>query len=254
MADPQQALFLASPDDLPAGDWSRLYFGAEFCPWRFPSTEQLIRSVDFSHQSGLPVTIATPVLNETFLPRFKRQMKDLLPCLSAEDELLVSDLGAIRLVRELSATVSIIAGRVLSGQKRGPRIVDLDLKMSELEYFRQSRWHQSGAAEFLVEHGIRRVELDNLLQGVAPLPGPLVASLHLPYAMVTSSRNCPVRAPGDYGPCPGGCGDAFRLTTPQSDIPLYQAGNTQFLMNPLPPDDLVSLNVDRIVTHRSLPA
>ncbi len=253
MADLERAVFLSDLNEIPPGEWSRLYFGAEFCPWRFPSTDLLLRFLALGHQAGLPVTIATPILNETFLPYFKAQITQLLPLLSAGDEILASDLGTIRFVRQLSTEVPLVAGRLLSGQKRGPRILDLDLSDAERDYFRQGRWYQSGAHSFLAEQGVGRVELDNLLQGVAPLPAPLVGSLHLPYAMVTSSRNCPVRRPGEYGPCPGGCDSVLKLTSSQTAIPLYQVGNTQFLHNAAIPKGVSELRIDRIVEHNALP-
>jgi len=249
----QQAVFLSTADVIPSGDWSRLYFGAEFCPWRFPSLDSLVQFIEAAHQSGLPVTIVTPILNETFLASFRKILEALLPLLTDGDELLASDLGAVRMIRQLSAEVTLVAGRLLSGQKRGPRILDLGLNEAELDYFRQGRWYQSAARDYLAEQGVVRVELDNLLQGVAPLPAPLVGSLHLPYAMVTSSRNCPVRKPGDYGVCSGGCGPVFKLTTPQTPHPLLQAGNTQFLLNRQFPEALEQLRIDRVVHHLTLP-
>jgi hypothetical protein len=253
VADLERAVCLSDANVIPPGDWSRLYFGAEFCPWRFPSLESLSRFVAIARQSGLPVTIMTPVLNETFLPRFRAQMEALLPLLSEGDELLASDLGTIHFVRQLSSEVTLVAGRVLSGQKRGPRILDLDLNDAERDYFQQGRWYQTETLGFLAEQSIERVELDNLLQGIAALPKPLTGSLHLPYAMVTSSRNCPVRTPGEYGVCSGGCDTVLKLKNSQTALPLFQAGNTQFLKNPEPPADLSALRIDRIVEHMVLP-
>ncbi len=253
MVDLERAIFLTDAEGIPSGDWSRLYYGAEFCPWRFPITDNLIKAIHTAHQAGLPITITTPVLNEAFLPRFKKQLEDILPLLDADDEILASDLGTIRMVRRLSKDLSVVAGRVLSGQKRGPRILDLDLQDAELDYFRQGRWYQTESRKFLEEQGVTRVELDNLLQGIAPLPEPLVGSLHLPYAMVTSSRNCPVRAPGEYGPCSGGCDEVFKLTTSQTTVPLFQAGNTQFLQNQHLPEGLIELRINRLVEHLVLP-
>jgi len=253
VAEPQRALFVVDPEHLPEGGWQRLYAGAEFCPWSFPPLSALRRFLQLARSHNLPLTLATPVIYEPFLPRLRQTLHDLLPELQPGDEVLISDLGALSLLDERPRGVEVIVGRVLSGQKRGPRILDLELNPAEQAYFRQGRWYQREAATFLVEQGIRRVELDNLLQGIAPLPDPLIGSLHLPYAMVTSSRNCPFRPPGRVGPCPGGCGEPFRLSTPQTSIPLYQAGNTQFLENPQLPDDLVSLHIDRVVQHMRLP-
>ncbi len=253
MAEPQRAVFLLTPDSVPPGEWQRLYYGAEFCPWHFPPLTALRRFLQTARHAGLPATVVTPVVYEPFLPRLREALTALLPELHSGDEILVSDLGALRLVRDMSSSVELVLGRVLSGQKRGPRILDLELNPAEHDYFRQGRWYQQEAVAYLAEHGVRRIELDNLLQGIAPLPSPLTGTLHLPYAMVTSSRNCPFRPPGRTGACPGGCGEPFRLTTPQTRIPLYQAGNTQFIENPQPPDDLTALRIDRVVQHLRLP-
>jgi len=253
VADLEQAVCLSTPEVLPAGEWQRRYFGAEFCPWGFPTLAVLHRFVALARQHNLPLTLLTPVVYEPFLPRLRDTLAALLPDLHAGDEVVISDLGALALLHDRPAGIEVVAGRALSGQKRGPRILDLDLNANELDYFRQGRWYQHESAAFLAEQGVRRVELDNLLQGIAPLPEPLIGTLHLPYAMVTSSRNCPFRSPGRVGPCPGGCGEVFRLTTPQSQVPLYQAGNTQFIENSRLPDNLAQLRIDRLVHHLRLP-
>jgi hypothetical protein len=103
--------------------------------------------------------------------------------------------------------------------------------------------------ELLAEKRISRIEQDNLLQGLAPLPKPLEGSLHIPYAMVTSSRNCPFRSSPELGPCAAPCGEVFTLKTEETEPLLYQDGNTQFLRNEMLPEDLSSLGINRIVTH-----
>lgn len=253
MAEPARAVCLASPEALPEGDWHRLYFGAEFCPWGFPALPVLQRYVALARDHALPLTLLTPVVYQPFLPVLQKTFAELLPELLPGDEVVVSDLGTLALLAQRPAGVELAIGRVLSGQKRGPRILDLDLNDAEREYFRQGRWYQQEAAAFLAEQGVRRVELDNLLQGLAPLPEPLVGTLHIPYAMVTSSRNCPFRPPGRSGACPGGCGELFRLTTPETPVPLWQAGNTQFIENAIVPENLARLRIDRIVEHQRLP-
>ncbi|NIQ08795.1 MAG: hypothetical protein GWO23_03575, partial [Gammaproteobacteria bacterium] len=117
------------------------------------------------------------------------------------------------------------------------------------DYFQRGSWHNREAVSLLAEYGIQRVEQDNLLQGVAPLANGLKASLHVPYAMVTSSRNCPFRKPGEFGPCPAPCGEVFTLATAETESLLYQDGNAQFLMNETLPEDLAGLGIDRVVSH-----
>ena len=140
------------------------------------------------------MTLVTPTLNQSELSQLGSRLERVLPVLGEGDELVVSDWGVVDLVRSIQPDLTLIVGRALSAQKRDPRIESLELNTAEHEYFRNSAWNSLSAAELLIELGIGRVELDNLLQGIAPLPEPLKGSLHLPFAMVTSTRNCPFRS------------------------------------------------------------
>lgn len=249
----ERALFLnrlAGP--LPAG-FQRLYFGAEFCPWMLPAPPAIRAALAAARAAGWTFTLATPVLAETSLAPLRRLLAEILPHLEPGDEVLVSDLGAVGLVRELDPGRPLVLGRALSGQKRGPQILDLELGAEQRDYFRQGRWYGAEARALLAELGIARIELDNLLQGIAPLPAGLAGSLHVPFAMVASSRNCPYRTTTDPGGCPAACGEVFTLTGAASPVPLLQGGNTQFLRNDTLPDDLPGLGIDRLVRHPSLP-
>lgn len=248
----ERALFLnrlVTP--LPEG-FQRLYFGAEFCPWAFPRLETIGEALSASRAAGWSFTLATPVLAESVLPQIRRILVEIAPLLRPGDEILVSDLGAVALAREAAPDIPLILGRVLSGQKRGPQILDLELSADAMRYFRQGSWYGGETVALLGEIGVRRVELDNLLQGFDPLPAPLAGSLHLPYAMVTSSRNCPWRPAGSPG-CDSGCGEVFTLREAGSAILLYQGGNTQFLHNDTLPPDPRKLGIDRLVFHPRLP-
>lgn len=241
------------PDSLPPGI-DRLYFGAEFCCWRMPSRDQVLRAVDFCRRQSIALTLVTPVFYPSWLPAARSLLKGLVDVFDAGDELLISDLGMLALAGEFLPRLPRVCGRALSGQKRGPRILDFDLSPAERDYFQRGSWYSSEAVAFLREAGIGRVELDNLLQGIAPLPRPLRGSLHRPYVLVTSSRNCPFHSPRHDRPCRPACGEVFTLENSQSEIPLLQGGNSQFLRNDRLPDDLDRLGIDRIVEHLELPA
>lgn len=239
------------PDSLPE-DYGRFYFGAEFCPWRFPSDDMLLDALNGCRRAGGGFTLVTPVLLEPFLPRLRHCLETLVPRMDGGDEIVISDLGALPLIRRIDPEVTIVLGRVLSGQKRGPRVLDLDLSADQLCYFQSGSWYGEEARRFLQQYDIGRVELDNLLQGIAPLPSGPAGSLHLPYAFVTSSRNCPFSRPGRTS-CPPACGETFVLESDQTSVALYQAGNTQFLHNDALPDDLSGKGIDRLVHHPELP-
>ena len=253
MPEPERALFLhAFPASLPP-DISRIYAGAEFCPWRLPGSVELRQILRRAHELGRTFTLVTPVLNEPQRQDLRATLAALLPEFAAGDEVVISDWGVLELVRGIDPAVAVVLGRVLSGQKRDARTVELELTAAQLEHFRQGSWYAAPAVALLVELGIRRVELDNLLQGVAPLPAALRGTLHFPYAMVASSRNCPFRPSGLTSPCPQPCGEVFSLLAAETAKPLLQGGNTQFLRSERLPDQLMALNIDRVVEHLELP-
>lgn len=240
------------PESLPAG-FQRLYFGAEFCPWRFPAPAELGAALQACRANGWNLSLLTPVLWEPFLPILRSALAELLPLFSAADEVVISDWGALALVREIAPHQTLVLGRVLSGQKRGPQILDLRLNPAQADYFRSCRWSSSEALALLQEQGIGRVELDNLLQGLEPLPEGLIGSLHHPYTMVSSSRNCPFAAGRSEAGCPRPCGEVFTLSSDDHSPPLLQAGNTQFLQLENLPPELSLLGIDRLIEHPQLP-
>jgi hypothetical protein len=252
-AEPQRALFLHRlAGDLPAG-YARLYFGSEFCPWTFPSLAACRQARAAARAAGWAFTLATPVVTEPFLPRLADFLAAFLPEAEAADEVLISDWGALAALRAVAPQATVVLGRVLSGQKRSAQILELELTAAERRYFQQGSWYAAEAVALLREEGIGRVELDNLVQGIAPLPSALAGSLHFPYAMVASSRNCPFRAGYGNPVCAPACGEVFTLSSPQQPLPLYQGGNTQFLRNDTLPADPATLGIDRLVFHPELP-
>ncbi|WP_020675432.1 hypothetical protein [Geopsychrobacter electrodiphilus] len=234
-------------------EYQRLYFGAEFCSWAMPVSHEVLRARRLAREAGLGFTLMTPVLREETLVELAALFKLLAADWQFEDELLISDLGTLETARRYLPEAQIILGRALSGQKRGPRIEALALSVEAAEYFRQGSWYSREAVQLLVEIGIHRVELDNLLQGIAPLPRALVGSVHIPWLMVTSSRNCPYHPDKSGRRCTVNCGEAFSLCTPQTPQLLMQAGNSQFIENRNIPSDLGALRIDRLVEHPALP-
>ncbi|MCF6179836.1 MAG: hypothetical protein L3J63_10680 [Geopsychrobacter sp.] len=241
------------PLDLELGAYRRLYFGAEFCSWALPSCAEILKARKLAHAAGLAFTLMTPVLRQETLAELVTLFKLLMLDWRAEDELLISDFGALEPARSYLPQARLVLGPALSGQKRGPRIEAFSLSEDAISYFRQGSWYSREAVELLTEYGITRIELDNLLQGIAPLPSGLVGSLHLPWVMVTSSRNCPYHQDMSGQRCSGGCGQAFQLTTPQTPHVLRQAGNSQFFENHKLPANLAGLGIDRLVEYPQLP-
>jgi hypothetical protein len=249
----EHALFLP-PGATPAlTGIERLYLGAEFCPWTFPDLAEIRRGLQLARNAALPLTLVTPVFGEFFIDRLQTILAQILPEFLPTDEVVISDWGAYQLIKKMAPRQEVVLGRALSGQKRGPQILDLALSAAQLEYFQASRFYSNEARQLLTELGVRRIELDYPPQGIAAVPPPLQATLHTPFAMVTSSRNCPFRAGDGACGCPALCGEVFTLSSPQSPLPLLQGGNTQFVAMQEIPDNLALLGIDRLVTHTILP-
>ncbi|PLX76305.1 MAG: hypothetical protein C0614_10250 [Desulfuromonas sp.] len=253
MAEVEHCCHLHTLPKIPPTEYQRLYFGAEFCFWRFPIDREILEAIDWCREAGWGMTLVTPTLNQSELSELGSRLERVLPQFGENDELVVSDWGGIDLVGTIRSDLTLIIGRVLSAQKRDPRIESLALNLDDHEYFRNSIWNSRPSAELLLELGISRVELDNLVQGVVALPKSLKGSLHLPYAMVTSTRNCPFRSTPVNQPCPAPCGELFRLKSNDGGQPLLQAGNTQFFENHQVPERLLELGIDRLVHHPQLP-
>lgn len=253
MVELQRCYCPASVPESPPEGFSRLYFGAEFCFWRLPANDVILAALEWSRRADWQFTLVTPVLNQSEFPLLKASLQRLLPQFAAVDEVLISDWGTLELVRGIRTDLPLILGRVLSAQKRDPAIGSLVLNSAERGYFQSSAWHNRGAIGLLSDLGMARVELDSLVQGLAPLPHPLRGSLHLPFAMVTSSRNCPFRKVAAATPCPAPCGDVFRLRGQHAAMPLLQAGNTQFVEHAGVPADLLERGIDRLVIHPQVP-
>jgi len=254
VAELEHAAFLKDLPKEPPTGYSRLYYGAEFCFWRLAPAEKILISREWACSAGWAYTLVTPVLGEAERRQLESLFETVLPKLEAGDEVLISDWGALELIRAVRDDLQVILGRTLSGQKRGPRILAMQLSAEQAEYFRRGSWHNREAVALLNEKGIKRIEQDNLLQGLAPLPEPLQGSLHFPYAMVTSSRNCPFRTVTESVPCAAPCGEVFTLQTEETESLLYQDGNSQFLRIETLPPNLSELGINRIVQHPEMKA
>lgn len=249
----EQALFLPPGETPDLSGVDRLYLGAEFCPWTFPDLAEIRRGMQLARDASLPLTLVTPVFGEFFIAPLQRTLAQVLPSFLPADEVVISDWGAYSLIKKIAPHQEVVLGRALSGQKRGPQILDLVLSPEQLEYFQASRFHGSEARQLLKELGVGRIELDYPPQGITALPPLLRGTLHTPFAMVTSSRNCPFRSGGGDRGCPARCGEIFTLRSSQSPLPLLQRGNTQFVEIGEIPDNLALSGIDRLVTHVVLP-
>ncbi|MCP4713772.1 MAG: hypothetical protein GY868_01540 [Deltaproteobacteria bacterium] len=264
----EQALYISRVDKITyyCSDFSRLYFGQEFCERLLPDEDDLQRMLDAAAQRGLAFTLVTPYVTNQGL----EQVEKLLAVLERQRpdaEVVFNDWGVLGLLRDEYSTLTPVLGRLLNKMKRGPRIVNIIDKVPQptRNYFQRSSCEVPSVVRYLKKNGIVRVEFDNLLQGLKlnDADDGIHKSLYLPYAFVSTTRfcltaNCDRDDSGRERVGIFSCGRecakyTFELENPVMRVPLIRRGNTLFFCNEEIPDVVAQRQVDRIVIEPEIP-
>jgi len=263
----EQALYISRIEKLTyfTDDFSRLYFGQEFCERLMPSEKQLGQAISFARNNGIGFTFVTPYVTNRGLER----LEDLIGYVgrhAPESEIVFNDWGVFQFLHLEARGLTPVLGRLLNKTKRGPRIMHIIDKVPEetRAFYQGSNLDVPEACRFLRRQGIFRVEYDNALQGTrfAGTPGDIHKSLYMPYAFVSSSRFCLTACcddpeQSDYVgiiPCGRECRSyTFTLFNPVMGLPLIRRGNTVFFLNERIPDSVSNGDVDRIVIQPEIP-
>ncbi|MFH1642429.1 MAG: hypothetical protein ABIC04_06035 [Nanoarchaeota archaeon] len=244
--------------------YTRLYFGNEFCQRLIPPKEDLDYVINFIKKKNIKLSFVTPYVTDKGIERLKLLL-DLLNKKLPKTEIIINDYGTLELIREMKLRLKPVLGRLLTKQKRGPRMISIMDKLPKpaIEHFRKSNAGVLAFQKFLIKNGFDRVELDNLLQGISDdfSKSGINASLYYPYAYVTTTRFCLAvicdkkdAAPGIYS-CKKECQKygPFKLTNKHMPVPLLLKGNTQFFENKKLPNDLEKRGINRLVFEPRLP-
>ncbi len=171
--------------------------GSEYCVYLLPGAPEIARACDTAAARGIPLVLLTPWFRDA-------ELKRMLPLFraipgGADVAVAVNDWGTLLALRVLFPRLRLTIGRLLSAQKRCPRI-EASPQLSEAD----RAWHREGlfscarARRFLSEEfGVSGFHVDVLpgeaaegtdAPGAAGLPA---LFLHEPYAIVTVSDACP---------------------------------------------------------------
>ncbi|MCK5494757.1 MAG: hypothetical protein KAJ14_16735, partial [Candidatus Omnitrophica bacterium] len=157
----EQAIFISKINNLKYvnGDFSRLYFGIEFCQNLIPSIEDVTVILKFIFERKIELTFVTPYLTNKGMGKIKPLLNYLIDKKS-ETEIVVNDWGLLKWIAYEHPESNLILGRLLNKQKRGPRILNLDGKVSEsmVSHFQMSNIDSSIFSGFLKNKNIKRVE------------------------------------------------------------------------------------------------
>ncbi len=261
----ENSLFIAKKQNLKYWNkkYTRLYFGNEFCQRLIPTAEDLDYVINFAKKNKIGLSFVTPYVTDEGIGRLE-PLLGLLNKKLPESEVVINDYGTLELMQENKFKLKPVLGRLLTKQKRGPRIINIMDKLPKpaIDHFRKSNAEVPIFQEFLIKNGFERVELDNLLQGIEDdfSKSKIKASLYYPYAYVTTTRFCLTSicdkkdaVPGIH-PCKRECQKygPFKLTNKYMPVPLLLKGNTQFFENKKLPKDLKEKGIDRLVYEPEL--
>jgi len=260
----EKAIFIERIEDLKnwKPEYNRIYFGAEFCQRLIPLLEQLKKVLIFCDKKKIHFSFMTPFVIDEGLDKLKPLFK-FLAKKKPETEIIVNDLGVAYFLSKEYPLFSLSLGRLLNKQKRDPRILTVTpyLPKEAQHYFRLPLGESIFSTDLKDKFNIKRIELDNLLQGMERENLEIPASLYYPYAYVTTTRYCLIALAFHEGgfkrkvsfKCNKECqAYTFSLASPQMPAKLYLKGNTQFIYNPDLPTNLKALNIDRIVYQKSI--
>ena len=248
---------------IPEG-FARVYFGAEFCQWRMPARASVLDAFARAEDKGLGFTLLTPWVTDRGLKRLTGVLGGLADMgAKGAVEVVVNDFGVLSLMKDEFNNLIPVLGRLLTHQKRCPRIPGIISDMPEAgrEVYMGAGVEDPVTAKFLKRLGVKRVELDNPLQGVSvdlKVTG-LKGSIYTPYAYVTTTRHCPASFDGVSWQAFTGCkakactANVISLRNPAHEAAILMRGNTQFVENRELPKGLSKMGIDRVVYMEDLP-
>jgi hypothetical protein len=234
--------------------FNRIYIGSEFCSKLIPALPELKTAARFAKSEGLGLTILTSYCSESQLPVYK-SIIDFVREDYPEAEIAVNDWGIFNLC--VSSGIKTIIGRLLVKQKNDPRICTAIGSLSSGARSRAvSIGMNNSLLNFLKKKDVKRIELNNTLQGVNldNINDEFIFSLHLPFVFISLTRYCGQDLKDNpeefkikeclFEACPD-----IEIYSKNLKLPLFRRGNAIFYKNELLPKSIFSVHhkIDRIV-------
>lgn len=269
--------------------YGRLYYGHEFCEKLIPSLQDLSEILGYIWQRRLDFSFVTPYVTDIGLGKLK-VLFEFLKAKKVNCEVIINDWGVLNLVNRKYPDFQPVLGRLLTKQKRGPQLIKLLKRQVKprlmvnpenpsqriivfpkkfplgLDYYYKGSNTASVPIihNFLISQRIKRIELDNLTQGMLLKlsKSKILASVYTPYVYITTTFFCPTAGCDQkkksllkIRPCKRQC-QRYLFKLRHKTIPkvIYLKGNTQFYKNTkLTAGELKNLGIDRIVYQPEIP-
>lgn len=212
--------------------------GSEYCVHLLPSAARMAEAVREATAKRAPLLLLTPYFRDA-------ELKGSLPLFraipaGAPVDVAVNDWGALQALHGLFPWMRLSIGRLLSGQKRCPRI-GASARLTE----EGRMWHGEGifssprARAYLAEaYGVTGYHVDDLPWN-RPAPDEPAREadapflfVHVPHAIVTVSDDCPWIggvSSASVASCPRPCRNGYVvLREPSMGADLVQRGKARF--------------------------
>ncbi len=269
--------------------YARVYYGNEFCERLIPTLQDLKEILGYIKMRGLDFSFVSPYVTNIGLGRLK-VLFEFLKAKKVNCEVIINDWGVLNFVNCRYPNFTPVLGRLLTKQKRGPRLIKLlkrqvrprllvdpenpgqknvliqkTLPLDLDPYYKGSNTASVPIIHnFLIRQRINRIELDNIAQGLfLKLPkNRFFASVYLPYVYISTTFFCPTagcdrkkKSLLKIKSCKKECQRyVFKLRHRTMPKVIYLKGNTQFYKNTrLQMRELKKIGVDRIVYQPEMP-
>lgn len=221
-------------------EYSRVYFGNEFCGRLLPNKRELDNLTKFVLKENVNLTLLTPQTDSQTLKLIKKVAEYLFQK-GLLKETVVNDYGVLAYIKRKFLGCEIVLGRMLSSFNRLSR------------------------GRFLERMGVRRLDFDSLgllgkCQRAEGQKG--LISYYYPYTVIFNGRYCPVASldrnklanPGIIK-CSKECLEIgeLKVTNPMLIKSLVLKGNALFLKNKPDRTKIDELRVDRLVFQPRIP-
>jgi len=243
---------------LPAGIGAAL--GSEYCVHLLPAADRMAEAVREATDRGAPLLLLTAYFRDAELKASLPLFRSIPP--GAPVDVAVNDWGTLQTLRALFPRMRLSIGRLLSGQKRCPRI-GASARLTE----EGRMWHGEGifssprARTYLAEaYGVAGYHVDDLPWS-RPAPSDLAREadapflfVHVPHAIVTVSDACPWiggASSASVASCPRPCRNGHVvLREPSMGAGLVQRGKARFTCRS---GDRAPVGSGGVVVYRDLP-
>ncbi len=174
-------------------EFTRCYFGNEFCEHLIPSAKALQSALDAAQAQDLSFTFLTPYVTNEGL----QALRPLLTVLAPHNaEVVFNDWGVLNLLRREFPTLVPVQGRLLNKSLRDPRVTTMyataPAPTAALTALQRSNLDCESYTRLLTRFGVQMIEMDNLPQGndLSFAAHGLQIGAYFPFGFISTSRVC----------------------------------------------------------------